>query len=394
MSPYPIVTTTKKRQPGTGRWEKGTSGNPAGRPRGSKNKASLFHQSLSGDEEEALFQKTKALALDGNLWALKFLMERISPRPKDRLIQLSLPNIQTERDIAAALKKIFKAVTTGEITPAEGKALDDLVSRRRRGLHSRSQTPVPLHRNHDDEGMREVDSVEDVMPFDDDDDDGELSCPTGILDRRIATEEPKSGCVSRPFAVGTETQMAPPAVKSDQGQQISGAEHCLSTSEVRQEPVQDLIPPTEPGRAAPKPPGVAEAAEGDAAEESGGSRETPHQDLQLKRDPAFEAGEDRLNGRTATAEPNLNSENSAASATRSSREIVQARVDVEPKPLERTEAAEATVSAEHDLEGGADPKRARPHPNPPPTPPRPDPMSEELKRRMTPLGQLNGVQIY
>jgi phage terminase small subunit len=108
----------------------------------------------------------------------------------------------------------------------------------------------------------------------------------------------------------------------------------------------------------------------------------------------FEAGEERQKERMATAEPSMNTETSAPSGMCSSREHVQSRVDVEPKVPERTVVGEATVSAEHELDGGTDPKRAEPYPNPPPIPRRPDPMSEELKRWRTPLGQLNGVQIY
>jgi hypothetical protein len=105
-------------------------------------------------------------------------------------------------------------------------------------------------------------------------------------------------------------------------------------------------------------------------------------------------GEERQKERMATAEPSMNTETPAPSGTCSSREIVQSRDDAEPKLSERTVAGEATVSAEYELDGGTDPKRAEPHPNPPPIPCRPDPTAEEIKRRRTPLGQLNGVQIY
>ena len=69
-----------------GPFAKGQSGNPGGRRRGSRNKATLAAQMLLADEAEALTRKAVKLALDGDPTALRLCVERILPH--DRRPQL------------------------------------------------------------------------------------------------------------------------------------------------------------------------------------------------------------------------------------------------------------------------------------------------------------------
>ena len=50
----------------TGRWRQGTSGNPAGRPAGSRNKSTVFLEELLSGQSEALIQKGVELSLKGD----------------------------------------------------------------------------------------------------------------------------------------------------------------------------------------------------------------------------------------------------------------------------------------------------------------------------------------
>ena len=64
-----------------GRFEKGVSGNPGGRPAGSRNVATLACESLLEGQAEALTQKAVDIALAGDTVALKLCIDRIfSPR--------------------------------------------------------------------------------------------------------------------------------------------------------------------------------------------------------------------------------------------------------------------------------------------------------------------------
>jgi hypothetical protein len=60
-----------------GRFEKGRSGNPAGRPRGSVNSATRAAALLLDGEAEALMRKAVEAALAGDPAALRLCLDRI-----------------------------------------------------------------------------------------------------------------------------------------------------------------------------------------------------------------------------------------------------------------------------------------------------------------------------
>lgn len=87
------LKSNKKKKPNHGRWARGTSGNPAGRPVGSRNRSTVFYEQLLNGQGEALFQKAIELALAGDATALRLCLERISPPRKERTIDLPLPKV-------------------------------------------------------------------------------------------------------------------------------------------------------------------------------------------------------------------------------------------------------------------------------------------------------------
>ena len=114
-------TTGQKKRRGPGRqWQKGQSGNPAGRPVGARHKATLAAEALLDGEAEALTRKAIEKAKQGDSVALRLCLERIVPARKDRAISLSLPKIETAADSVKAVGAIIKAVASGELTPGEG----------------------------------------------------------------------------------------------------------------------------------------------------------------------------------------------------------------------------------------------------------------------------------
>src|SRR5260370_9516112 len=92
-------TIPTKRTNGSGRFSKGTSGNPSGRPLGSRNQATVLMESLLEGQAEQLNQKTIKLAMGGDIHAIRLCLERLIPPPKDRPIQLTLPPIETAHQI-------------------------------------------------------------------------------------------------------------------------------------------------------------------------------------------------------------------------------------------------------------------------------------------------------
>ncbi len=70
------VVKNQQRQ-GRGRpFQKGQSGNPAGKPRGCRSKAALLAEALFDGEAEKIVRKAIELALGGDVTALRIVLDR------------------------------------------------------------------------------------------------------------------------------------------------------------------------------------------------------------------------------------------------------------------------------------------------------------------------------
>jgi hypothetical protein len=110
-----------------GRFQKGESGNPAGKPRGARNRTTLAMEALFDGEAKAIVRKAIERAKEGDGIALRMCLERIVPPRKDRPINFSLPSIKTAADALAATASLVTAVASGDITPSEAAELSKLV---------------------------------------------------------------------------------------------------------------------------------------------------------------------------------------------------------------------------------------------------------------------------
>ena len=110
-----------------GQFKKGTSGNPSGRPTGSRNRATLMAEQYLEGEAEQLTRKVVDLAKGGNILALRLCLERVIPIRRERSIELELPPAHNALDLAANLQRILAAVGEGRITPGEAQALTEVV---------------------------------------------------------------------------------------------------------------------------------------------------------------------------------------------------------------------------------------------------------------------------
>ena len=100
-------------------FEQGRSGNPAGRPKGSRNRATMALEAILEGEGEALTRKAIELALDGDGPALRLCLDRIYPARKDRPVTFELPAIETTADLPKATNALLVAVAAGDLTPSE-----------------------------------------------------------------------------------------------------------------------------------------------------------------------------------------------------------------------------------------------------------------------------------
>ena len=110
-----------------------TEGN-SGRPKGSRNKATIAIESLLQGQAEALTQTAIAKALEGDSVALRLCMERIAPAPKDHPVSFSLPKMKNALDASEAAGSVLSAVNEGELTPIEATRVMGLIDSYRRNL--------------------------------------------------------------------------------------------------------------------------------------------------------------------------------------------------------------------------------------------------------------------
>ena len=105
-----------------------------GRPKGSRNKATIAIESLLQGQADALTQTAVAMALEGDSVALRLCMERIAPAPKDQPVSFSLPTMHSALDASGAAGSVLTAVSDGELTPIEATRVMGLIDSYRRTL--------------------------------------------------------------------------------------------------------------------------------------------------------------------------------------------------------------------------------------------------------------------
>src|SRR5215475_4360758 len=108
-------------------FQKGQSGNPAGRPRGIVNRATALAQNLLSERAEGIARKVVNLAEQGDMAAIRVCMERLVPPIKHQPVAVELPPLENAVDSVEAMANIVAAVTAGDLTAAEAAELAKVV---------------------------------------------------------------------------------------------------------------------------------------------------------------------------------------------------------------------------------------------------------------------------
>ena len=106
-----------RKQDGT--FQRGRSGNPAGKKPGARHKTTLAIEALLEGEHAKLTRKAIDMALGGDVTAMRLCLDRIAPPRKDGPISFALPSIKTAADTVAASSSLLEAVAGGDVTPDE-----------------------------------------------------------------------------------------------------------------------------------------------------------------------------------------------------------------------------------------------------------------------------------
>jgi hypothetical protein len=119
-----------------GRFVPGQSGNPAGKAPGTRNRATLLREALDGEDGPAMARMVIDKALAGDVVAAKFCIGRLMPKPRDRGIEIDLPEGARARDIVAAYDATVRAMMSGEITPDEAVQVTRVLDGRLRAIEA------------------------------------------------------------------------------------------------------------------------------------------------------------------------------------------------------------------------------------------------------------------
>jgi hypothetical protein len=115
-------------------FKKGQSGNPKGKPKGTRNRTTVIAQNLLDGQAEALVRKVVELALEADLTCLRICLERLVPPKKDAPIEIGLPEVRTVADIPKILAAVTAKLGEGGITPSEARTVIDLAEAFRKSL--------------------------------------------------------------------------------------------------------------------------------------------------------------------------------------------------------------------------------------------------------------------
>lgn len=114
----------------------GTSGNPRGKPRGTLNKATHAVLALLEGEADAITRVCIEAAKQGDMTAVRLILERLAPPARERPVNITLPNTSTIVGVSEAQAAIVQAVAVGDLMPGEAATLANIIEARRKSLES------------------------------------------------------------------------------------------------------------------------------------------------------------------------------------------------------------------------------------------------------------------
>jgi hypothetical protein len=114
---------------------KGQSGNPNGKPKGLRNRATLAAEALLDGEAEALTRKAIDMGKAGDPTALRLCIERIIPIRRERPLSFALPSVASAEDTVKAIDGVLRALAQGLVTLGEAGEAIELIERCRRIIY-------------------------------------------------------------------------------------------------------------------------------------------------------------------------------------------------------------------------------------------------------------------
>jgi hypothetical protein len=114
-------------------FQPGQSGNPSGKPKGTKtNATALVDRLMTGNKRDltAIIEQVIKLAKSGESWAAKEVLSHLPPPMKSRLVKFQLPPFETIMDAVKSLEAVHQACAAGLLTIDEAVVFSTLVERK------------------------------------------------------------------------------------------------------------------------------------------------------------------------------------------------------------------------------------------------------------------------
>jgi len=120
----------------TGKFKKGQSGNPSGKPKGARNKTSLMCEKLMAGDAEDVVMAVIDQAKNGDIQAAKLILDRLVPIRKGRPVRVALPEVVGAKDIVEAHSAILTAASRGELSLEEATLLSGVIDGCRKAIET------------------------------------------------------------------------------------------------------------------------------------------------------------------------------------------------------------------------------------------------------------------
>jgi Family of unknown function (DUF5681) len=124
--------TEKSGQNQAGRFQKGMSGNPSGKPKGARARVTQLAEKLLEDDRDAIVRAVIAAAKNGDPTAMRLCVERLVPLRKGRPMAFELPSTRTAGELVEAMAEVVRGTSSGELTVDEAAGFTQVLEAQRK----------------------------------------------------------------------------------------------------------------------------------------------------------------------------------------------------------------------------------------------------------------------